>query len=143
MARFHNIFTVEVLTPATPPYRQEAQSVVFPAPDGQVGVLAGRAPLVAVVGSGKLEIRDADNRQRFFYVSGGFAQVREEGVTILAEEFTPVEQLDPEQLWADLEQAKALPADTDQAWRAKDEAVRAARAKFNLAQEHRRRTRSA
>ena len=143
MARFHKIFAVAVLTPTAPPHRQEAQSVVFPAPDGRVGVLAGRSPLVAVIGAGKLEIQDPAGRRRLFFVSGGFAQVCEDGITILTEEFVPVEQLDVERLWADLEQAKALPADTDQAWAVKDEAMTLARTRFNLAQEHRRTARSA
>jgi len=143
MPRFHNVFVVELLTPTTAPQRLQARSVVFPALDGQVGVLAGRAPMVIVLGAGKLEIEDSSAVRELFFVSGGFAHVREEGVTILAEECVPARQLDLEQIWEELEQAKSLPAEAEKDWVAKQRAVAAARAKFNLAQEYRKKARSA
>ena len=50
--------------------------------DGELGVLAGRAPLVGRLGPGELRLRTGTAVARFF-VDGGFAQVRANAVTVL------------------------------------------------------------
>jgi F-type H+-transporting ATPase subunit epsilon len=56
--------------------------VVLPMYDGELGVLAGRAPLVGQLGPGELRLKTGTNVARFF-VDGGFAQVRANVVTVL------------------------------------------------------------
>ena len=105
----------------------------FPARDGQVGILPDRAPLIAIIGAGRLSVVPVSGEKRTFFVSDGFVQIRETGTTILAEECTPVENLDAEQLWEDLQKVRKLPADTDQQYAYRNELVTEAQMRFKLA----------
>jgi F-type H+-transporting ATPase subunit epsilon len=80
-------FRCEILTPEATLLAAEAESVVFPAADGLVGVLPRRAPLAAVVGKGQVTVRSAQGESRF-QVKGGVAHMQGNTLTILAEECT-------------------------------------------------------
>lgn len=140
MAMLQKSFCLEVLTPYGAACRGEVVSVVFPASDGKVGVLPGRGPLVAVIGAGELAVETAEGGQESYYISGGFAHVRDNAMTVLAEECVATDQLDAEQAWDQLEQARRLPAETDQQYALRNQAIDEARTKFSLAQKHRRKT---
>ena len=113
---------------------------MFPGPDGMVGILGGRSPLVAAVGRGPIVLESADDSRREFYAEGGFCHVREQAMTIMAEVCLPVESIDPEQAWSDIEQARRMPSQTPPECARRDMALEAARMKFALVQKHRRRT---
>ena len=49
-----------------------------------MGILPDHAPLLALLGSGELRVRQGDVEQRFF-VAGGFLQVADDMVTVLSE----------------------------------------------------------
>ncbi len=138
-AAYRRVFRYELFTPEGSAGSDEAISATFPALDGQVGVLGGRGPMVSLLGAGPLTIETLDGQRREYFVSGGFAQVRDGLLTVLAEQCLPVDQIDLEAAWAELQEALKLPTQTDRerAWR--DEAVAAARKKFNLTQKRRRR----
>jgi F-type H+-transporting ATPase subunit epsilon len=76
--------TVFVISPERTLYEGEADMVVAPAWDGEVGILRHHAPMLALLGEGDLRIRLDMDEQRF-YVSGGFLQVADDRVTILSE----------------------------------------------------------
>ena len=130
---FSKSVTLEILTLTGSVFKEEVSSVQFPAPDGQVGVLPGRAPLIAVIGAGRLSAAPVTGEKRTFFVSGGFAHIREKGMTGLAEECTPVEKLDAEQLWDDLQKVRKLPAETDEQYAYRTELIVEAQMKFKLA----------
>lgn len=75
---------VVVISPEKTVFEGEAESVVAPAWDGELGVLRGHAPLVALLGSGDLRITRGGATERF-HVSGGFLQVVDDVVTVLSE----------------------------------------------------------
>lgn len=76
--------SVAVISPERTIYEGEADAVVVPAWDGEVGILRGHAPMVVLLGEGDLRVRHDDREERFF-VSGGFLQVVEDTVTVLSE----------------------------------------------------------
>ncbi len=76
--------TVAVISPERTIYEGEADMVVAPAWDGEVGILRHHAPMLALLGEGDVRIRLGTAEHRFF-VSGGFLQVAEDAVTILSE----------------------------------------------------------
>ena len=76
--------TVTVISPERTIYEGEADIVVAPAWDGEVGILRGHAPMMVLLGSGDVRIRRGDVEQRFS-VSGGFLQVVDDVVTVLSE----------------------------------------------------------
>ena len=75
---------VVVISPERTIYDGEADSVVAPAWDGELGILRGHAPLMALLGSGDLRIVRGGATDRF-HVSGGFLQVVDDVVTVLSE----------------------------------------------------------
>ena len=130
---FTKSFVLEILTLKGSIFREEVDSVQFPCTDGQVGILPGRAPLISIIGSGARHAKIIAGQKRTFYIAGGFAQIREQGVTILAEECTPVEELDAEALWDQLQDVKKLPADTDEQYAYREALVAEAQLRFKLA----------
>jgi len=70
--------------------------VVVPGVEGDFGVLPGHAPMMSTIRPGAIAIHEADGgpaTMRFF-IDGGFAEVTETGLTILAEKATPVAEID-------------------------------------------------
>jgi F-type H+-transporting ATPase subunit epsilon len=61
-----------------------ADAVVAPAFDGEVGVLPNHAPFMTLLGNGRLTVRRGDVVSRFF-VRGGFLQVVDNRVRVVAE----------------------------------------------------------
>jgi F-type H+-transporting ATPase subunit epsilon len=67
--------------------------VQFPAHDGLVGILADHAAMITLVGQGGLMLLDDQDRVVFTQVTGGFAEVRQNVLTVLADQATaPVER---------------------------------------------------
>lgn len=79
---------VSVVSPEQVLYQGDASSVVAPAYDGQVGILPRHAPFMALLGEGTLAIRNRDGESRFS-VSGGFIQVVDNVVRVVAERAQP------------------------------------------------------
>ncbi|HEX7120310.1 MAG TPA: ATP synthase F1 subunit epsilon [Longimicrobiales bacterium] len=76
--------TVAVISPERVIYEGEADMVVAPAWDGEVGVLRGHAPLMVLLGEGDLRLQRGDREDRF-WVGGGFMQVVDDVVTVMSE----------------------------------------------------------
>jgi F-type H+-transporting ATPase subunit epsilon len=74
-----------VVTPERAVLDETADFVALPLLDGELGVLPGRAPLVGRLGAGALRIRRGQET-KWFYVDGGFAQVRANVVTLLTQQ---------------------------------------------------------
>jgi F-type H+-transporting ATPase subunit epsilon len=68
--------------------------VVVPGSEGDFGVLPGHAPLVSTVRPGVIETYAGKSVRDRIFVAGGFAEVTRERCTVLAEEATPVADLD-------------------------------------------------
>ena len=77
--------TVSIISPESTIFEGEADMVVAPAWDGQVGILANHAPMLVLLGEGPLRIEGASGGSQQFTVSGGFMQVFENTVTVLSE----------------------------------------------------------
>lgn len=78
---------VVVISPETTVFEGEAEGVVIPGWDGEIGILRGHAPLMAILGSGEVRITAGGSVHRF-QVEGGFAQVVDNVVTVLSEKTT-------------------------------------------------------
>ncbi len=75
---------VVVISPEQSIFEGDADSVIVPAFDGELGILRGHAPLMALLGTGDLRIRSGGSTERF-HVQGGFLQVVDNVVTVLSE----------------------------------------------------------
>lgn len=76
---------VAVISPDRTVHEGEADMVVAPAWDGELGILRGHAPMLVLLGEGRLRVKDG-GAEKSFSVSGGFLQVADDVVTVLSEE---------------------------------------------------------
>jgi F-type H+-transporting ATPase subunit epsilon len=75
---------VTVISPEAEVYNGEADAVVAPAYDGEVGILPRHAPFMTLLGRGTLQVRRGGETLRF-EVQGGFLQAVNNAVRIVAE----------------------------------------------------------
>lgn len=98
---------IEVVVVDHKVYGGTAVSVIVPGADGYFGVLSGHAPLIASLGVGMLTVTPPTGQPVVLAVSGGFAEVVSDHVTILAETAELAEQIDIERARLALERARA------------------------------------
>ena len=89
MATFH----FDLVSPEKLAFSGEVDQVDVPGIEGDFGVLAGHAPVVAVIRPGILTITSGGSQQKIV-VLGGLAEVSESGLTVLADVATSVADLD-------------------------------------------------
>jgi F-type H+-transporting ATPase subunit epsilon len=89
MATFH----FDLVSPEKLVLSGEVDQVDVPGAEGDFGVLAGHAPLVAMLKPGILVIHEGGQKRRIV-VTGGFAEVNPQGLTILADVATSVDDVD-------------------------------------------------
>lgn len=73
---------VSVISPERVLFEGEANSVVAPAFDGEVGILSGHAPMMTLLGKGTLRL---DGASKSFEIEGGFLQVIDNVVRVVTE----------------------------------------------------------
>ena len=77
----------ELVTPERLMRSEDVYMVVVPGTEGDFGVLAGHAPVMTVIRPGELAIySNATTVSARIRVEGGFAEVNERGLTVLAEQ---------------------------------------------------------
>ena len=76
---------LEVVTPQKAIVSEEAQIVVAPGSEGEFGALKGHTTFLTSLKVGTLRYKDADGKERYLFINGGFAEVLPDKVTILAE----------------------------------------------------------
>jgi F-type H+-transporting ATPase subunit epsilon len=86
-------FHFDLVSPARLLLAEEVTQVDVPGVEGDFGVLAGHAPVVATLRPGILTVYGVGATQRFV-VYGGFAEVSPTGMTVLAEVATPLAEAD-------------------------------------------------
>ena len=89
MADFH----FELVSPEKLLFSGEVEQVDVPGAEGDFGVLAGHAPLVATLRPGILTVHSTRGEQKIV-VLGGFAEVSAQGLTVLAEGAEAAEEID-------------------------------------------------
>jgi F-type H+-transporting ATPase subunit epsilon len=75
---------VTVLSPERSLYDGDAEAIVAPAYDGQIGILPRHAPLTVLLGEGELAVTHGAGVSRFT-LAGGFLQVVDDVVRVVAE----------------------------------------------------------
>ncbi|MBA4762912.1 ATP synthase F1 subunit epsilon [Sphingomonas sp.] len=77
----------ELVTPEKLLRSEDVHMVVVPGSEGDFGVLEGHAPFMSTIRDGNIEIYKtaANQSPELIRVEGGFAEVNEKGLTVLAE----------------------------------------------------------
>jgi len=121
-----------VVTPEKSLLDELVDFVALPLYDGELGVLPGRTPLIGRLGYGELRTTKGDQIERYF-VDGGFAQVRDNVVTILTHRAIPAAQLDATVTAHELEGIESRPATTEHDRAERDKGVARARGMMRVA----------
>jgi F-type H+-transporting ATPase subunit epsilon len=85
--------TLEIATPTRLVVTETVDEVVAPGSEGYFGVLPGHAPFLTTLGTGELTYRIGRD-ERHLAVSGGFAEVRNDKVIVLADTAERPEDID-------------------------------------------------
>ena len=79
-------FRFELVTPARLVLSEDVHQVDVPGAEGDFGVLEGHAPVMTTIRDGALRVfRTAGAAPEEVRVAGGFAEVSDKGLTVLAE----------------------------------------------------------
>src|SRR5437763_14793801 len=95
-----------VVTPERTLFDELVDFVALPLYDGELGILPGRTPLIGRLGYGELRTRDGGVVKRYF-VDGGFAEVRDDVVTVLTNRAIPAAEVDSAAAAREPEEAQA------------------------------------
>jgi F-type H+-transporting ATPase subunit epsilon len=96
----------ELVSPAKLLVSSKVDMVVVPGSEGDFGAMALHAPMITTVRPGVIDIHDGGKVSSSIFVAGGFAEVNEERITVLAEEAIPVSELTAEMAEARKKAAK-------------------------------------
>jgi F-type H+-transporting ATPase subunit epsilon len=106
-------FHFELASPERLVFSGEVEQVDVPGSEGDFGVFAGHAPLIALLRPGILTVTMNGEKQQIV-VLGGLAEVTPTGLTVLADMATSAEDLDRTALAAQIQQMEARIKDMEQ-----------------------------
>ncbi|MBN9580929.1 MAG: F0F1 ATP synthase subunit epsilon [Afipia sp.] len=92
-----NTFHFDLVSPEKIAFSGEVEQVDIPGVEGDLGVMAGHAPLVASVRPGVLTVTVGGKHEKII-VLGGIAEISAKGLTVLADTATSLAELDRELL---------------------------------------------
>ena len=101
-------FDVSLVTPDGPVFEGEAEMLIVPGADGEIGVLARHAPLVAMLKAGSTRVhirRDGDVRE--FATGPGFFKVEQDRALALVDDAIDTKEIDDQRAREQLEAATA------------------------------------
>jgi F-type H+-transporting ATPase subunit epsilon len=91
-------FKFELVSPERLLVSEQVTAVLAPGTEGYMTVMAHHAPLMATLKPGIVEATLASGGTRRIFIEGGFADINPDGFTLLAEQATPVEEIDRAEL---------------------------------------------
>lgn len=98
---------LDIVTPERVVYSEEGlDAVIAPGSQGELGILPAHAPLMTTLGLGELRARKG-GEETPFSIAGGFLEVRDNVVTVLADVAERAEEIDLERARAARERAAA------------------------------------
>jgi len=103
------VFSVSLVTPDGAAFEGEAVMLIVPGADGEIGVLARHAPLIATLkaGSTRVHLGQGDERVREFATGPGFFKVEEDRAIALVDDAVLANKIDVERARTQLEEAQA------------------------------------
>lgn len=106
----------------------------MPAWDGLIGIAPMRAPLLIKLGNGPLRLDFSKGESRWFFVGGGFAQMQDNHLSLLASEIIPAGDIELQDAQNTLQDATSLKAISGEEVARKHRRVTRAQALIKLAQ---------
>ncbi|HEX2496375.1 MAG TPA: ATP synthase F1 subunit epsilon [Gaiellaceae bacterium] len=107
MAQGRRTFDLSLVTPDGAAFEGEVEMLIVPGQDGEIGILARHAPLVATLkaGSTRVHIRRAEEI-REFATGAGFFKVEQDRALALVDDAVDAREIDPDRARQQLEEAQ-------------------------------------
>jgi F-type H+-transporting ATPase subunit epsilon len=101
-------FDVSLVTPDGPVFEGEVEMLIVPGADGEIGVLARHAPLVAMLKAGSTRVHTRrDEEVREFATGPGFFKVEQDRALALVDDAVDAKEIDDARAREQLEAAQA------------------------------------
>lgn len=100
-----NNFEAQLLTPEGSLFDDQVTGVQVPGVMGSFEIKTLHASIISTLEIGRILVRKADGEELLFAISGGFVEVHNNKLTLLAEAAEPVDQIDVERAKAAKERA--------------------------------------
>ncbi len=102
-------FSVSLVTPDGAAFEGEAVMLIVPGADGEIGVLARHAPLIATLraGSTRVHLGEGDDRVQEYATGPGFFKVEEDRAIALVDDAVRANEIDVERARSQLEESQA------------------------------------
>jgi F-type H+-transporting ATPase subunit epsilon len=127
--------SVDLVTPERRVVAVQADEVIVPGGRGLFGVRPGHTPFLSLMKPGVLTLREGATTQQFF-IAGGFVEVSDDKVLVLADQAEPITAIDVEaskhRLLAAQERLKTLSAE-DARFKIESATVKRETARMNAA----------
>ncbi len=113
----------DLVSPERLLFSEQVDMVTVPGTEGEMGVLAHHAPVMTTLRPGIIRI-ESDGKETGVFVWGGFAEVNASGLTVLAEEAMPMDEINLDDLGQRIKNLEEDVADFEDADRKEDAADR-------------------
>jgi F-type H+-transporting ATPase subunit epsilon len=102
-------FSVSLVTPEGPAFEGEIEMLIVPGADGEIGVLARHAPLVALLKAGSTRVyRDRQSEDVLEFATGpGFFKVEQDRALALVDDAVDARHIDHDRARRQLEEAQS------------------------------------
>ena len=104
-------FQFELVSPERLLVSEKIESVVIPATEGEMTIMANHAPVMTTIKPGVVTVNTAAGQQERYVVFGGFADILPAGCKLLAESAVSVKDLDRDDIARRVQEAKEDVAD--------------------------------
>ncbi|MTI00270.1 F0F1 ATP synthase subunit epsilon [Roseibium sp. RKSG952] len=105
------LFQFELVSPERQLLSEQVLEVIVPGTEGEFGVMKNHAAFMSTIKPGILKVRKNGDGLDEYFVRGGFADVTEAGLTVLAEQATPVTEINADILNQHIKDAEEDVAD--------------------------------
>jgi F-type H+-transporting ATPase subunit epsilon len=122
---YEKAFQLEIITPSKVVFKDEATSLSAPGVRGGFQVLCNHAPFLSALEVGEIKVKDKSGNDTRYATSGGFVEVKDNHVVVLADSAELFSEID-------VERAKSAKARAEERLRYRQETIDRERANAAL-----------
>ena len=111
----------DLVAPERVLYSGEVEAVMLPGTEGDMTVLPGHAPVLTTLKAGFVVVTNHRDEGSRVLVRGGFAEINQTSVTVLADRAMPIEELTPARIDQEILDVQTI-RDGSQDWKAREAA---------------------